>query len=351
MTSSHPMTTTAKPRVLYLPNKIHTARVFSPATFARLLERFDVTQLAGDSCLDCTSAEVAQAIPGFDALVTGWGTPALTPEVFERASDLRLIAHSAGSVKAMLGRCAVEHVMPRGICMFSANRAIAYNAAEHTLGLMIAMCRKLSEQAQALRRNPGIWPDRMVRHNAQFLTGSRVGLVSASEVGRQVIRLLKPFDVELRVFDPFLTFDEALGLGVEKVDLMTVFEQSDIVSVHAPLLPATRGLIGRAHFAAMRDGAVFINTSRGAILDESALVCELGSGRFSAALDVTIEEPLPADSPLLTLENVLVTPHLAGSGHYGYSRIGEGTVNALEDFFAGRSVTGAIDFHRYDIIA
>ena len=87
------------------------------------------------------------------------------------------------------------------------------------------------------------------------------------------------------------------------------------------------------------------------MLDETALIRELQTGRIRAALDVTIEEPVAADSPLLVLDNVLLTPHLAGSGHYGYTRIGDSTVQALEDFFAGRAVRGAIDFERYALIA
>lgn len=345
------MSSGRRPRVLFLPNPRHTERVFTPAAHARLLEHFDITALAPHPDRNCSSAEVAEAIGGFEALITGWGTPPLTPDVFERADALRCIAHSAGSVKPMLGACALDYVMPRGLCVYSANQAIALNVAEHTLGVMITLSRRISEQASLLRRAPGQWPDRLVRPNTQFLSGSRVGLVSASAVGRQVIRLLAPFDVKLRVFDPFLSNEDAFALGVEKVGLMDIFAESDIVSVHAPLLPETHAIIGREHFQALRDGALFVNTSRGAVLDETALIEELRTGRFSAALDVTIKEPVAPDSPLLTLENVLLTPHLAGSGHYGYSRIGDGTVRALEDYFAGRPVQGAVDFTRYALIA
>ncbi|MEC4893977.1 MAG: hydroxyacid dehydrogenase [Oscillatoria sp. PMC 1051.18] len=342
---------TKNTKVLYLPNKIHTERVFSEEVFSRLNEQFDVTQLASGSESNCTSEQVAEAIPGFAALITGWGTPRLSREVFERADSLQIISHSAGSVKGMLLECAYEYVIPRGICVFSANRAIACNAAEHTIGLAIAASRKIFDRALMIRSARDGWPDRMLRPNAQYLTGSTVGIVSASQVGRKVIELLRPFDTKVLVFDPYLTENEAKTLKVKKVELMDVFSQSDIVSVHAPLLPETRSMIRRAHFRALKDGAVFINTSRGAILDEQALIAELETGRISAAIDVATEEPLPKNNPLLSLKNVIVTPHLAGSGYYGYARIGESTVQALEDFFAGRPVEGAIDFEKYDIIA
>jgi phosphoglycerate dehydrogenase-like enzyme len=344
------VTVTQKLKVLFLPNEIHTERVFTADALERLHRQFEVTRLASGAC-DCTSEQVAEAIPGFAALVTGWGTPPLTRDVVERADALRIIAHSAGTVKRMLLDCAQEYVIPRGICVYSANRAIAYNVAEHTIGFMILMMRRILDHAAMVRDNPGQWPERMSRPNAQYLTGATVGLVSASEVGRMVIRLLQPFDTRIRVFDPYLTDEAAAALNVTKVELMEVFTESDIVSVHAPLLPETRSMIDGRHFRALRDGAVFINTSRGGVLDEEALIAELATGRISAALDVTTLEPLPAASPLLSLSNVIVTPHLAGSGYYGYSRIGDGAVRALEDFFAGRAVQGAVDFNRYDIIA
>jgi len=342
--------TSEKMKVLYLPSQLHTERVFSQGTFSRLNTNFDVTRLALGT-ENCTSEQVAEAIPGFDALITGWGTPILTPDVFERADSLLIIAHSAGTVKRMFLQCAFDYIIPRGICVFSANQAIAYNAAEHTIGFMIIASRRMCDHALMIRNDHKEWPNRMLRPNSQYLTGSTVGIVSASAVGRKVIELLKPFQTKTLVFDPYLTEQEAVELGVEKVKLMDIFYRSDIVSVHTPLLPETRGMICRDHFKALRDGAVFINTSRGAVLDEEALIAELETGRFSAALDVTTEEPLPQDSPLLSLNNVIVTPHLAGSGYYGYSRIGEGTVSALEDFFAGRPVSGAIDFNKYNIIA
>lgn len=343
--------TTEKIKVLYLPNKIHTERVFTEKVFSRLNSQFDVTQLANGKDRNCTSEEVAEAIPGFAALITGWGTPRLSPEVFERADSLRIISHSAGSVKRMLLECAYDYVIPRGICVFSANRAIAYNVAEHTIGLMIVACRRIFDHALMLRSAQDGWPDRMLRPNAQYLSGSTVGIVSASEVGRKVIKLLKPFDTKTLVFDPYLTEEEAVVLGVKKVELMDIFSQSDIVSVHTPLLPETKSMINHTHFRALKDGAVFINTSRGDVLDEQALISEIKTGRIVAALDVAKVEPLPKDSPLLVLENVIVTPHLAGSGHYGYAQIGEGAVRALEDFFAGRPVEGAINFKKYNIIA
>ena len=178
-----------------------------------------------------------------------------------------------------------------------------------------------------------------------------IGIVSASTVGREVIRLLKPFDCKILVYDPYLADEEAEKMGVEKVSLEDLFRRSDFISIHAPLTEETIHMIGRKHFRLMRDGAVLINTSRGKVLDQDALLEECKTGRILVALDVTDPEPLPRDSPLRNLENVLLTPHIAGHSYYGAKKIGEMTLQALEDFFAGREVKNRVDFSRYDILA
>ena len=183
------------------------------------------------------------------------------------------------------------------------------------------------------------------------INGSVIGIVGASTVGREVIRLLKPFDCKILVYDPYLADEEAEKMGVEKVSLEDLFRQSDFISVHAPLTEETIHMIGRKHFRLMRDGAVLINTSRGKVLDQDVLLEECKNGRILVALDVTDPEPLPSDSPLRKLKNVLLTPHIAGHGYYGAKKIGEMVLQALEDFFAGREVKNRVDFSRYDILA
>jgi len=158
-----------------------------------------------------------------------------------------------------------------------------------------------------------------------------------------VIKLLKPFDVKILIYDPYLSEYDAGALGVEKVSLEDLFARSDIVTVHAPSLPETWGMINQRHLKLLRDGAVLINTARGKIIDHDALLEECRSGRITVALDVTDPEPLPSDSPFRDLSNVIITPHMAGAGFYGYFKIGEMTLQALIDFFTGKTPIGAID--------
>lgn len=339
-----------KQKILYVPTKAHTERVFMKGDFERLLKTFDVTVNVRNR--ELTSSEVADLIRGMDCVITGWGSPELTEEFFENADRLRIIAHSAGSVKPILPKGVVErYVIPRGICVVSCRRAIAYNVAESTIGMMIMASRRLIDHVNAYREK-GVWRDEGIPLNGQFLSGAVVGIVGASMVGREVIRLLKRFrGVKILVYDPYLPDDEAKRLKVEKASLNEIFERSDIVSVHAPLTDETYHMIGSDQLKRMKDGAVLVNTARGGIIDHEALLKECVKGRILAVLDVAEPEPLPSDSPFRFLKNVYVTPHVSGAGRYGYYMIGKIIVKSLIDFFAGKPVRDALNMRLYDVIA
>jgi phosphoglycerate dehydrogenase-like enzyme len=337
------------PAVWYLPTPVHTRTVFAPAVYQRLLDNFAVTVNPGPGGL--SAQQVEEGIGSFDAVVTGWGTPPLTPTALEQAGRLRLVAHAAGSVKHLFTPEQVEgQLIPRGICVASANGAIALNVAEHTVGALIAMSRQWFTHSRNIREK-GIWHDPSLPRSGQFLRGATIGLISASTVGREVIRLLQPFDVQILVYDPFLSDWEAGKLGVRKVELDEAFRRADMVTVHAPKLPETYHLVGAPQLALLRNGAVFINTSRGSVLDHEALLEEARTGRIQVQLDVTDPEPLPPDHPLRALENVVITPHTSGAGQYGYHHIGEYTLLALEAFFQRRPVPGQVDLGRWAQLA
>ena len=337
-------------KVLCIPTKRHLDYVFSKETLERLKGEFDVT--FNEAGRDYTSEEVAERIKGFDALITGWGSPPLTDEVFENADRLRIIVHSAGSIRPILSKDVVErYVIPRGICVCNAPKAIAYNVAETTIGLMITVSHRLIEHIIGIREGVR-WRNPEVPREVLSMNGSTIGIVGVSKVGREVIRLLSPFYVkEILVYDPYLPDEEAEKLGVKKVSLEELFSRSDIVSIHAPLTEETYHMINERHLKLLRDGAVLINTSRGKIIDHDALLRECETGRILVALDVTDPEPLPIDSPFRRLKNVVITPHVAGQGLYGIKKIGEMTLKALEDFFAGREVENRVNLERYDILA
>ncbi len=338
-----------KPKVWYWPVPEHTKKVFRPEHYQALLEEFDVT--VNDTGRQLTQEEVEAGIEPFDAVITGWGSPSFTAAILDKAVNLKIVAHSAGSVKFLFSQELVDnYLIPRGIVVFSANEAIGYNVAEATVGLLIMTSRRWPDFIINFRET-GKWRPEGIPTNGQYLRGCTLGIVSASKVGREVIRLLQGWNVKFLVYDPYLTEEEAEKLGVEKVELNELFERADHVTIHAPKIPETYHMIGAEQLKRLRDGAALINTARGSVIDHDALYEEAKTGRIQVALDVTDPEPLPPDSPLRSLPNVYILPHIAGAGYYGYFKIGEMTLQALRDFFAGRPVYGAVDLTRYAQLA
>ncbi len=338
-----------RPKVLYVCTGSHTKRVFRDADYQRMLELFEVTP--NECGENWTSEEVAEQAEGMDAIVTGWGAPRMIPEVFEAAPQLRLIAHSAGSIKSLLPREIVdEYIIPREITVFSANGAIAVNVAEAALGMLLMTMRHWVQFSNWYHET-GHWVNPLYDRNGQFLHGSTVGVVSASKVGRELIKLLAPFDCEILLYDPYVDEDDAAEMGVRLVELNELFERSHHVTVHAPRIPETENMIGDEQLSLMPEGATLVNTSRGSVIDHAALVKHARARRINVCLDVTVPEPLPPDHPIRGLDNVIVTPHCSGSGYYGYFEIGRQTVQALIDAFEGNPVEGAVDMARYDVLA
>ena len=340
----------SKPRIWYLPTPSHTAGVFKEDTHRRLLAGFGV--VANDTDRAVTAAEVEEGISEFDGLVTGWGVLPLTETALERGSRLKIIVHSAGSVKYLFTpEMVAGHLVPRGIRVVSARGAIALNVAEHAVGALIMMSRRWVHDALNIR-DRGMWRDPDQAWSNQFLRGAVVGIVSASMVGREVIRLLRPFNVRMLVYDPYLSDWDAGRMNVERVDLNTLFEASDMVTIHAPSIPETDRMIGAEQLRLLRDDAVLVNTSRGSVLDHDALYEEAKTGRIQVQLDVTTPEPLPPDHRLRPLPNVVITPHSSGAGAFGHLEIGEITLSALECFFGEKEpVPGEVGLAHWALIA
>ncbi len=340
---------TDRPKVLYVCTASHTERVFRPGKYEEMCGLFDVT--ANNRPQGWSSEEVAERAAGMAGIVTGWGAPPMIPEVFEAAPELQIIAHSAGSVHGLIpDEIARDFIVPRGITVFSANNAIGRNVAESAVGMLL-MAMRHWVQFSNWYHETGHWVNPLYDRNGQFLQGSTVGVVSASRVGREVIRLLAPWDVTIVVYDPYLSAEDAAAMGVERVGLNELFERADHVTVHAPTTPETEGMIGAEQLALLRDGATLVNTARGLIFDHDALVAEARTRRINLCLDVTTPEPLPSDHVIRGLDNVIITPHCSGAGFYGYWEIGDTAVQALEDCFAGRPVAGAVPMERFETIA
>jgi phosphoglycerate dehydrogenase-like enzyme len=315
-----------RPRAAFAMRPGLAGRLFGAAELERIHAVADLDE-------NLTISDFARADPNLlaatDALVTGWGCPAIGPAELAAMPRLRAIVHAGGTVKGHLGPA----VWSRGIVVTSAAEANARPVAEYTLAAILLAGKGVPEMARAYADDPAFAPaDRDDIGNY----GRTVGILGASRVGRRVIELLAPFDVTVLLCDPSLSGADPVLARAQRVSLADLFTRSSIVSVHAPLLPETVGLVGRRELALMRPGSVLINTARGAIVDHDALAHAVRAGGVRAILDVTTPEPLPAGHPLRTLPGVILTPHVAGSLGNELLRLGDSAVRELELLAAGQ---------------
>ncbi len=283
-----------------------------------------------------------------DTVITGWETIPITEERLLQAPKLKLIAHAAGSVKPVIS----PGVWPRNIRVISANHSLAIGVAETTLGLIITGLKGVFPTSNLTKA--GGWKrggNGISGFPVRELFDNTIGIIGAGAIGRHLISLLKSYEVSVLVYDPYLTPQDAQSLGVTSVSLDTLLTQSDVVSLHAPNVPANRHMLGKDHFPKMRDNAIFINTARGALVDEAALAQELQTGRIWAFIDVTDPEPPLADSPLRTLPNVTLTPHIAGAISNGCRRLGRQIATSLEAITHGKPVLSEVTQDMLDRIA
>ncbi|MDN3294848.1 hydroxyacid dehydrogenase [Streptomyces ficellus] len=305
-------------------------RLLTDAHRARLaaLTRADPHLVAHD--LAAPTPRVATALAEAEVLFTCWGATPLTAGVLRKAPRLRAIVHAAGSVKHHVTDACWE----RGLAVTSAAAANALPVAEYTLAVILLAGKRVLRAAQryAELRNGHDWQRELADSGNYRRT---VGIVGASRIGRRVIELLRPFDVQVLLYDPYVAPAEATALGAVPVALDELCARAGVVSVHAPQLPSTHHMIGAAQLALMPDGATLVNTARGSLIDERALLPHLTRGRLNAVLDVTDPEVPPPGSPLYTLPNVLLTPHIAGSLGNELHRMADRALDELERYVKG----------------
>ena len=246
-----------------------------------------------------SSAQLAALLPGVDGTIAGLDT--IDAAALAAADGLRIVArYGVGVDNVDLAAAAA-----RGIVVTNTPGANARSVAELAMALLLLLARPVARAAAETRA--GGWP----RLPGLSLAGKTVGLIGFGAIGRQTARLLAGFDCRLLAYDPLLNEATAAALGVRAASLDELLAASDFVSLHAPVTPETRGLVDAAFLAQMKPGASLINTARGELVDEAALLDALTSGRLrGAALDAFTTEPPGGDNPLLALPNVIATPHM-----------------------------------------
>jgi D-3-phosphoglycerate dehydrogenase len=247
-----------------------------------------------------TSDEVAALLPGIDGYIAGLDV--IDRAALQSADCLRVISRYGVGVDNVDLAAARE----RGVTVTNTPGANAVSVAELAIALFLSLARQVT--AAAAEARAGNWP----RFNALSLEGKTVGLLGFGAIGRQVARRLQGFDCRVLAYDPIADPEFARAHDVVLVARDEVVEAADFLSLHLPLLPETRGLVDAAFIARMKPGAFLVNTARGELIDEAALLAALESGRLGgAALDVFAKEPPGAGNPLVTHPKVIVTPHIA----------------------------------------
>ncbi|HEX3409029.1 MAG TPA: hydroxyacid dehydrogenase [Candidatus Binataceae bacterium] len=248
--------------------------------------------------------QLAAIIAPYHALVIRSATK-VTHEVIEAATSLKVIGRAGVGVDNV----DLDSATRRGIVVMNSPLGNSVTTAEHTISMMMAMARHIPEANAALRA--GKWE--RGRFTGVELCNKTLGVIGLGNIGRIVADRATGLKMKVVGFDPILTAEAAARAGIELVSLDDLFRRSDFITVHAPLTDETRGIVGAAAFKVMHKGVRIINCARGGIVDESALLDALKTGRIAGAgLDCTVEEPLPAASPLWDIPNVLITPHTAG---------------------------------------
>lgn len=314
-----------RPKALFVLDPASGDNVFGPE------QHREIAALADVVAPPQTAAQLArqpELLAEAEVIFTSWGAPQLDEGVLASAPRLRAVFYGAGSVRSLV----TPAFWQRDILLTSAAAANALPVAEYTLSVILLSLKKFWQLSA--KAKTGVVPESQREVPGAFR--STVGLVSLGLIGRRTAELLVPFDLEVLAYDPFITPAAASSLGVASRPLDELFAGCEVVSLHTPNLPSTRGMITGAHFAAMKPGATFINSARGAVIREPEMIEVLRQRPdLTAVLDVTDPEPPTPDSELRRLPNVILTPHIAGSLGRECRRMGQYMVDEFKRYLAG----------------
>lgn len=260
--------------------------------------------------------------------------------------NLKALFYAAGSVKYF-----GQHYLDKGVRLFSAFAANAIPVAEFTMAQILLANKGYFQSMRMVRRGHY---DRAVEYSKshQGNYNSKVGIIGAGMIGRKVIQLLRKFKLDFYVYDEFLPKSAIKALGAKKATLEEIFSECDVVSNHLANVPATVGIFRKEHFASMKKNTVFINTGRGAQVNEPEMLEVLRERRdICALLDVTIEEPPQEGSDFYKLDNIFLTPHIAGSQANEVERMAEYMIDEFEKVLAGKPTQYEISQERFERMA
>jgi len=257
-------------------------------------------------CTSETSEEnLSRQVKGFVGILFMQSTShyKITRKIIESGDKLRFIQSAGVGYDQVDTDAATDH----GVLVTNVATATTVSVAEHAVALIMACAKNIVKSDKTIR--DGGW---QAMDFGVELQNKTLGIIGFGRIGREVARRMKAFGMTVLVDSPHVTENDAKEMGCKKADLQTILKESDVITIHTPLTKETKRLIGEAEFGLMKESAILVNTARGEVVDEKALIEALSHGRIkSAGLDVFEHEPIEKDSPLLTLENVVLTPHSA----------------------------------------
>ncbi len=262
----------------------------------------EVAEVVVDTSI--TPEELANTIHEYNGIIVRSRTK-LTADIIEKADNLQIIARAGVGVDNIDLNAATE----KGIMVVNSPESTSVTVAEHTMGLILSMARKISIADKSVKE--GKWEKK--KFMGVELRNKTLGVIGMGRIGSQVVNRCKAFGMDAMAYDPYLPEEVAMQMGVELTDLDTVLKNSDFITIHVPLTPETKHSISTEQFELMKDTAFIVNCARGGVIDEDALYEALLNDKIGgAALDVYEEEP-PEDSKLFELDNIVLTPHIAAS--------------------------------------
>jgi D-3-phosphoglycerate dehydrogenase len=335
-----------RPSVLLVANASVRDRMLLPPDVGRLSAFADLDWLECDVPFDRTSWTTVPEDPAatqlvrsrvgeVDALVVCHGSPRIGPEILDAAPRLKVIGELEGDRFA--ARIDVEAAQARGVRVVDTTNGSSYGVAEWALGMVLNATRNAGELFRGMAA--GEWPrpsrDAPPRFERFELSGKRVGLIGLGIIGRRFVQLLRPFGCQVSAHDPYVPKEVADVLGVRLTSLDHVMADSDVIVCLAPITPKTHRMVGARELDLIKPGSALVNVSRGPIFDPDATIARLSRGDITGAFDVWDPEPIPADSPIRQLPNVVLTPHVASQTKDGRGRFFKMMVDELDRFFHG----------------
>ena len=294
----------------------------------KLAELGDVKYNSEDSPLQ--GEDLLEQLQDRDVLITGWGQPIIKKEYL---GNVKLIAHTGGTIGGIVDL----GVFDTDTVVLSGNQYYAQSVAEGVIAYMLYALRKLSHYEEELRAGQWNWDPQ-----TEGLLDKKVGLISLGTISTKLIPMLKCFTNNIKVYSTHSNECVASNLGFTYASLEEIFQTCDIVSVHTAKNDETYHMIQKKHFELMQEGTLFVNTARGAVVDEEAMIEALREGKIRALLDVYEKEPLPLDSPLRELNNVILFPHTAGPTYDRRERITLALIDDVVRYMEGKEMQNVV---------